>query len=505
MANVYEQFFDIMEDFGYFEHIYEELPEDFTAVFEIARILEDESQELTQTLCPVLSLRAPCRDDSRPRESRDNHVFIDDVEEYEAGLIKTPQHLPRIYNSQWLLPESVFYQRLAKKELWVPYAREPQYFTVDPEQDDYRPDGRKQKLYLLLDTSSSMAIRNRINLAKAIVYTFLKQNMKELGYIHLRTFDTAIGDLYEAKDSAGFRALINRVMRLHTLGNGTAMARAIKQAVNDINECPQLSDTEILIITDGACALNEAEIREMLGDHIVINAIKIGRSQLYASKSLIRDQLFEDDTMQHRVLDRLQKRESELLYQLEHSQSPQLKRRYEESLRAIRLELERQVNAMTEQIIVGYGHELERLSELYLQIDDIDLTGLFVCNQNHLDDLRNLFLSVLGEVELHCSLDQMRKLVLLLDHLHLLMKTTKDQRMREGLGELQQRVSTCLAGCIEARFEQSGGTLMRNLPAADRQDLEYLLSSASTLHVNLWRSFIWRFIAKLRTLLGKGD
>ena len=59
MSGAYEHFFDVMEDLGFFEHIYEDLPEDFTAVFEIARVLEDETNQLAQKLRPVLQLTSP--------------------------------------------------------------------------------------------------------------------------------------------------------------------------------------------------------------------------------------------------------------------------------------------------------------------------------------------------------------------------------------------------------------------------------------------------------------
>ena len=502
MSGVYEHFFDVMEDLGFFEHIYEDLPEDFTAVFEIARILEDETHELTQKLMPVLTLQASGGERRDRSAGRDPQIYIDEQEEYEAGLIRTPQHLPRIYNYQWLLPEEVFFQRLAKKELWVPYAREPRYYRVDPESDDYQPDSRKQKLYVLLDTSSSMAMKNRINLAKAIVYYFLKHNMRELGYIQLRTFDTKIGELHEAKDSASFHALIRYVMRLHTLGNGTAMARAIRTAVEDINALPQLSGTEILIITDGACALDEDEIRSMLGDRIVIHTVKIGRSRLYASKSYIHDQLYEEDTEQHRVLGRLQKRAGELQYQRDHAQSPHLRRRYEESLRALQQEIERQVNAMTEEIIVGYGHELERLSDLYLQIEDIDLPGLFDFREEQYEEIRALFQRIAHELDFQCSLDQLRKLALLIDHLSVLMKNTDERELCARFEQLQKEITARLTGCIEEQMEQQGGVL-RSLTSADRHDLEFLLSSASSLHVNLWRAFIWKLLRGLRRITGR--
>ena len=120
----------------------------------ITRVLEDETNQLAQTLRPVLQLTEPGKTIPPPEQREDLEIIINEQEEYEAGLIRTAQHLPRIYNYQWLLPEDVFFNRLAKKELWVPYPREPRYYSVDPDSDDYRPDRRKQKLYVLLDTSS---------------------------------------------------------------------------------------------------------------------------------------------------------------------------------------------------------------------------------------------------------------------------------------------------------------------------------------------------------------
>ncbi|MFZ1729776.1 MAG: vWA domain-containing protein [Bacteroidota bacterium] len=502
MPGAYEHFFDVMEDLGFFEHIYEDLPEDFTAVFEIARVLEDETNELAQKLRPVMQMTSPRRTEPPPEDKPDLEIIINDQEEYEAGLIRTPQHLPRIYNHQWLLPEEVFFSRLAKKELWVPYPREPQYYSVDPDSDNYQPDHRKQKLYLLLDTSSSMALKNRISLAKAVVYYFLKHNLKELGFISLRTFDTKIGELHEARDMASFHALISYVMRLHTLGNGTAMAKAIRQAVDDINALPQLSGTEILVITDGACALNESEIRSMLGERIVINTIKIGRSQIIASKSYIRDKIFEEDTAQHKVIERLQKKEGEMKHQRDTAQSPHLQRRYEDSLRAVQQEIERQVNAMTEEIIVGYGHELERLSHLYLLVEDVDLPGLFDFREEQFEEVRDIFQQIARELDLHCSLEQLRKLALLIDHLGVLIKNTADPVLRKRFEELREEVTNRLTSCIEKQMEKGGGSLLNSLSNADRHDLDYLLASSSSMHINLWRAFIWKLLAGFRRVVG---
>lgn len=345
-------------------------------------------------------------------------------------------------------------------------------------------------------------MKNRIHLAKAIVYYFLKRNMKELGFITLRTFDTKIGALHEARDTAGFQALISHVMRLHVLGNGTAMARAIQQAVGDINATDTLAGTELLIITDGACALEEQHIRGLLGDHIVINTIKIGRSHIVASESHIRDSINDEDNVQHAVIERLRTREAELRRKRDRTQSPQLRRRYDEQLQTARQELDRQVNAMTEEIIVGYGHELERLSNLYLQVDDVDLPGLFDIREEQYEEICALCAQVACEVDLCCSLDQLRKLALLIDHLDVLIQNTTDPALRKRFEELRDEITRRFTDCIELQMEKGGGTLLRSMTPADRHDLDFLLSSTSAPQFNIWRAFFWKLLARFRTFLG---
>jgi len=502
MSTSYEQFFGMMEDLGYFEHIYEQLPEDFTSVFDIARVLEDDTNSLTAKLMPVLNLHAPSRNIEREKDKNvPSDVILSDEREYESGLIRSPQHLPRIYNSQWLLPEEVFTQRLARKELWVPYEKEPTYFSVIPNENEYTPDHRKQKLYILLDTSSSMAIKNRINFAKAIAYFFLKRNLKELGHINLRTFDTSIGELHTATDRQSFQALISFIMRLHTLGNGTAMANAITQAVADISELPHLAGTEILIITDGACALQEESIRALLGDSIVINTIKIGKSQLFASKSYIREKIFEEDSKQHKIIEDLQKKAQDFKRQSEAAQSPQLQKRFTESLKFVEREIQRQVDAMTEEIVVGYGHELERLSKLYITIEDIQLSEVIAINDTLYDELRSLCELLCQSSEQVCTLDDLRKLALMSDHIAFLIKTLPDNFTKAKLSALRENISEKISTFLKDKIRSDSGGFLQQLASEDRHDIQFLLSFGSSSHVGDWRAFWWILLTKLKSFV----
>jgi hypothetical protein len=293
-------------------------------------------------------------------------------------------------------------------------------------------------------------------------------------------------------------------MRLHALGNGTAMAKAIRQAVADIGAMPQLAGTEILIITDGACALNEQEIRAMLGGAIAINTVKIGHTQLYASKSFIRDKLFEDDTAQHKVIASLQSKEREFQRLRERAESPASQRRYDESLRSVRAELNRQVDAMTEEIVVGYGHELERLSEIYLTVDDIDLLALLPEDGSHIAQLRAMYNIIAGELADAESMDLLRKLTLLHDHIALLLEYSPEGPQRSQLEALRREVEGRLEALLNRDEDFAHPGVLQHISAEDRHDIQFLLSASNALTFSSWGMLFKLLYRKLRRWLKRG-
>src|ERR1041384_2559217 len=115
-------FFPVMEEFGFFEHIYEKLPSDFTAIFEIARVLEDQLNPLTERLQEVLRLPAPAASRNLDKVE-DFHRYQPAGDRYAADLITSYNDVARIYPNQFLLPDEVFLQRLALRELWMPVAK----------------------------------------------------------------------------------------------------------------------------------------------------------------------------------------------------------------------------------------------------------------------------------------------------------------------------------------------------------------------------------------------
>lgn len=166
-----DDFFARMDDFGFFESVAEHLPDEFTAVYEIARVLENAEHPLGEALAPVLSV-ATTDDGTKPNP--DTLPNIIPAEEYEADLIRSVQEVPRIYPHQFLLPPNVFFQKLVERSLWLPRARAPQTYRFQSESETFKPDYRKQKVYVLFDVSRSMNMRWRIHLAKAIAVVFLQ-------------------------------------------------------------------------------------------------------------------------------------------------------------------------------------------------------------------------------------------------------------------------------------------------------------------------------------------
>src|ERR1035437_9987455 len=195
--------FPVMEEFGFFSHIYEKLPEDFTAIFEIARVIEDEMSLLSKQLREVVRLPAQA-ESKRMDKAEDFHRYTPAGDRYSADLITSYHDVARIYPNQFLLPEEVFLQRLALRELWMPVARTGVILPVDDSSEGFSFDSRKQKVYVLFDTSQSMSAHHRIHLAKAVLYCFLRRNKVELGHVSLRTFDEHVGEMHTAVDEPSY-------------------------------------------------------------------------------------------------------------------------------------------------------------------------------------------------------------------------------------------------------------------------------------------------------------
>ena len=341
-----------MEEFGFFSHIYEKLPPDFTAIFEIARILEDETSQLSQKLETVFKLPAPVAS-KRMDKAEDFHRYTPAGDRYAADLITSYHDVARVYPNQFLLPDEIFLQRLALRELWMPVSKHGVILPVDDTKEGFAFDSRKQKVYVLFDTSRSMSAHHRIHLAKAILYIFLKRNKTDLGHISFRAFDDHVGPLHTAVDQESYEALMCAVLRITHLGEATVLQKALYQALDDIHQMEHLSGAEILIITNGAVSLDEEAIRAKMDENIEIHTVKIGHAQVFASEAQIADMVARGQ-IKDRALIEVQAQKAEIEHQL---------RVIEGSAR--RQSLEQMLNGVRRQIAshnVPFGHELENIS-----------------------------------------------------------------------------------------------------------------------------------------------
>lgn len=438
------EFFTRMEEFGFFDTVQEHLPEGFTLIYEIARILEDRQHAIARALAPVLTLTDTSAEASNPGRSLVPN--ISDAEQYEADLIGSVTEVHHIYPYQFLLPENVFMQRLAERSLWMPRPQAPHTFRYQTESDRFAPDDRKQKVYILFDASSSMRTHYRIHLAKAIAYLFLKQNQRELGTIFFRTFDLAIGELQMARTVPGYDKLISDVMHITSLGNGTVLQKALQTALDDISHESQLSQAQILVITDGVAHINLDYLRELMGEHTLVNTVKIGHSRMHVDSKIIEDQIYHsrsDEAVRMKELIRQRRDvESDLSRASGHMR--------QESLRSQIGLIQRQIDTLTDRIAgevtEHYGLEIRRLSSVYVEVDDIPADELFSFPEDKVAELEQLASALLDVLRNEHQVEDIKRAAILYDHLYLLMQYNKTDapRLERYAKELEQMLDHIL-------------------------------------------------------------
>ncbi len=465
-------FFSSIEAFGFFDTVEEHLPHDFTMIYEIARILEDKTHAIARSLAPILELHDPSA-----TENSLEHILIPNVpeaKEYEADLIRSVTEVRHIYPAQHLLPELVFLRRLAERSLWMPRPRSPRNFRYQTESDRFAPDDRKQKVYILFDTSSSMQQNYRIHLAKAIVYMFLRQNQRELGTIFFRTFDLHVGELRTARDVPSYDRLLTDVMHINAVGNGTVLQKALQTAVDDISHESQLSSAQILVVTDGVAHIDYEQLVERMGSSIIVNTVKIGNARMHIDAKVIEDQVYHsssEDAVRLRELFR-QKRDLELSIS---TASGHLR---QEGLRSQLGLLQRQIDTLTERIGVyaseHYGNEIQKLSTVYVNVDDIAPDQMFALPEDRVVELEELSESLIDSLRSERQLEDIKRAAVLYDHLVLLMKYNKvdADRFKEAAEELESMLKSILE-------KPAGGADDMSITDMERMQLRNMLDAGS--------------------------
>lgn len=463
-----------MEEMRFFEHIEDSLPQEFTAVYEIARVLENDEHPLAERLAPILK-RQTESSTIPPPASYPVPVFTAS-EEYEAGLIQSFRDVVRIYPHQFLLPDDVFYQKLAERSLWMPVPKAPHNFRYQTEADDFAPDSRKQKIYLLLDTSTSMIAHHRIHLAKAIAYVFLRHNMRELGETYFRTFDAIIGERFRANDRKSFEKLISAVMHIDSLGNGTAMAKAIQTAVEDIRAHDDMTEAEILVITDGAVHLEKERINALLGKNIRLNTIRIGHEEITPPKAYIQDQVMLGTTDHGRMLQKLYGLKKDVERQLGLAAGDQKRHHLQSEIASINAQIETITAQFTKKVAETYGREIEELSTVYIQIEDIDPEAMFALSEPRIRELEELTAEVLEMMSDHIDAEELKEAALLYNHLAFLLQFNKNNtaKLEQQAGDLKEHIEKMLDAEERAKVD-----IPVQMNVMDMQQISLLMNSIS--------------------------
>jgi len=437
-------FFSRMEEFGFFDTVEEHLPENFTLVYEIARIIEDLRQPLARALAPILQLNTESDVDTDLEQIL--IPIVPEAKEYEADLIRSVTEIQHIYAHQFLLPEAVFLQRLAERSLWLPRPRAPRNFRYQTDSDRFAPDDRKQKVYILFDTSSSMRQHYRIHLAKSIAYLFLKQNQRELGTIFFRTFDLTVGPLRTARNVPTFESLISDVMHINAIGNGTVLQRALSTAIEDIQHESQLSQAQILVITDGVAHIDFDQLKTSMGDNITVNTIKIGHARMHVDAKVIEDQIYHSSSEDAILLRDLLKQKREL----ELSTSTASGHLRQEGLKGQIALVQRQIDHLNEKIGAfvseHYGTEIQKLSTVYVNIDDIPAEQMFSLPEDKVAELEELAEALLQALREEHQVEDIKRAAVLYDHLYLLIEYNKIDapRLEKAAQELEEMLDQIL-------------------------------------------------------------
>lgn len=501
----YAGFLDEMEELGLLSDLEEELPPDVSAMFEIGRILADPRSKLGRAVGAALELRraehAEDETEAEAEEPSESRVEVPAAEEYEAEFIRTWSDVQHVYAWQWLLPESEFMRRLGDRRLVFPMAKAPRIRAIEDGGDGFSPSPTKQKAYVLFDTSASMSLRHRFALAKAIALRFLRQNRRELGEVWFRTFDVDVGPVEEARDRTGYDALLRRVARRRTLGNGTCLEKAIVTACRDIRARRGLAGAEILVVTDGAAHLDERAVAEALGDDIELHCVKIGFADVHASDQWVSDQIEygkrADSRREQRIL-QIRDRRDRLKTALGDARDPAIRRGILSGI----AECEEEFRAIGEELRREYGREIERLAHVYVQVPDLDPSA-FALTPEQIASLERLARQLLEKLDAApVPTPSLKEAALMLSHTAVLAAEQADAATRDRLEAVRQALERRLAAAIEhheAHVLDAG-----YLTPQDQRDLRILLRRGTTRYSSLWLALLKYFYSFVARIGGRG-
>jgi len=293
------------------------------------------------------------------------------------------------------------------------------------------------------------------------------------------------------------------VLRITHLGEGTVLQKALFQALDDINEMEHLSGAEILIITDGAVSLDEDAIRSKMDENIEVHTVKIGHAQVIASEAQIADMIARGQ-VKDRTLIELQKQKFDIQSQLRVAEGTARRQSLEQMLNGIRAQFAAHK--------VPFGHELERISNVYINIDDFNETERFRADHETLDDLEALAHALEEEAKEFLTPELTKKLAVLHDHIQFLQRFETDESLRERLKNIDEHLRGLLSQFLGTANESDSnaaetGMQPTRMPMSedDTRDMRFLLEADLSLSKNwgVLLKWMWEMAKQLRRKLKK--
>ena len=171
-----------------------------------------------------------------------------------------------IVPTQHGLPEEVFKAKLEKKELVKVQHR--------------RPEKKRKIVYLLIDSSGSMkgflshdgrptkrTIFTRNALSSVFASAMIRKVEEDDGYAFVRFFGGCTTQCFIGRDKASFALLRRQVASNNYNGGGTDICHSVSVATQDIAKAafPDVSKSEILLITDCQDSFDASKLKEALG------------------------------------------------------------------------------------------------------------------------------------------------------------------------------------------------------------------------------------------------
>lgn len=295
------------EDFDDFLDLFQDLkgliPSSFFLLFKIGRILKTADARLAGQLkgffdiCQASERRAPIEAPDRRTLDEKVPVITEHDPEWGRRRIRGLEELTAVLPKD--LAEEEFTDLLRKaeeRELKIRVLLRTGEHEGGSETAPITAGGSRQlvnaaeqKLYILLDRSYSMRHRHRLLYAKVLAIEYLRNKKRTNARLFFRPFDFDVYELDKLAEPQDYDRLIRKLLFVEPGGKGTDITHALQVAARDIQFDGMFENAEILLITDGMDRIEVDEIKELLGDRILLHMVKIGRDAAEPQQSEIED------------------------------------------------------------------------------------------------------------------------------------------------------------------------------------------------------------------------